>query len=128
MPDNGEGHVADMRRALSKQALSTPLRSTATSAGAMISASTAMNTRQMAECASAEADRQDQALTVAYHDAMARQSASGREHLRNAQRAWIKLRANTYTPEQGSGTMAAVEERICIAQENANRAADLRRH
>jgi uncharacterized protein YecT (DUF1311 family) len=84
-------------------------------------------TSEMFDCNSGETDRQNARLNQIYQKLMAAVSASRKQQLVDAQKAWVKYRklncAFYYDPE--GGTAARLAGSSCLMTMTANRAAEL---
>ena len=82
-------------------------------------------TGAMAECNSAELSKQDARLNQAYKAAMAVRTEAQKASLRDAQRAWIKLRDTRCREDVGGGTMDVLIEGGCHLEMTFERANEL---
>lgn len=82
-------------------------------------------TSAMAGCNSEELSKQDARLNDAYRAAMATRSPDQKTALRDAQRAWIKLRDTRCREDLEGGTMDILIEGGCILDMTAKRADEL---
>lgn len=82
-------------------------------------------TAAMAACNNEELAKQDARLNAAYQTAMAARTQAQKASLREAQRAWIKLRDTKCREDLSGGTMDILIEGGCILDMTAKRADEL---
>jgi uncharacterized protein YecT (DUF1311 family) len=85
------------------------------------------STPEMVDCLYAQRMHWDKELTVAYQQTMKDAVPAQKEKLREAERAWIKYRdANCAYYGAGEGTIARIDEAVCLRDMTKRRAEELK--
>lgn len=84
------------------------------------------STPEMVDCLMAQHAHWDKQLTIAYQQAMKDANPTGKDKLREAERAWIKYRdANCAYYAAGEGSIARINEVACLRDMTKARAEEL---